>query len=736
MEFNINGNLNLDTSQAENKLQSLVGDMSDIPSILGDGKNNSQNSQLQNSNVKQVENSNKLGESFSGLNDQLKDVIEAFQNLAQTVQNNNYVNATSVQDRERKDASSPQKQNVKGVNGILGAEQRVTNTINQLSSGDIAGASISTLNNVSKDTMNLGDTINGLGAGGLSNILKGVGGAGLILGGAAAGANALSKNYERELPAIDELLSTFGGNISQGNNSDKGISLWNRIIEKNKGTGINNETFLELTNSLGNYGINNIDRASDLALSSAKWASFTNGDARTFSNFAGMIERYGGDGNKAIDNAFQFSQASGLSRTQFSEFLDGLQKVVENGISNGFIKSTDEVADSLGMLARLSDNNPMWQGQQGVNRYMQMMNTASNNTSLDNVSSVLMAKAANDVINNTKGGLGALITDNNGKPMLDGYLHDANGNATNSILNSLAYMEKGNMDPTFMKAYKNQLNNAYGNDIDSQVAAIKQSYGLNWEGSIQLYNMMNKLGTAGYDDEMFKKEASKLQANPEYQSDNKRMNDVLSSLNETLVNFGKDIAFDLKIDALETIDTNVFKIWQHLTGGNKEELPLNQEFVTGVSSNNTGVFAIDDNNLTEEDAKRLGATINPNRTIITNEGFNSYLLDMELESEKERKGYEGKGRNKKLVIDEGEEEFARLYYGDDTTKGLKDSEYERDVLKLATNYITSINGGVNGSATFDMEKLLPLIQKLSEEINANTEATNKNTNETITVTME
>lgn len=38
MEFNITGNVNLDTTQAENKLQSLVGDMSDIPSILGDGK--------------------------------------------------------------------------------------------------------------------------------------------------------------------------------------------------------------------------------------------------------------------------------------------------------------------------------------------------------------------------------------------------------------------------------------------------------------------------------------------------------------------------------------------------------------------------------------------------------------------------------------------------------------------------------------------------------------------------
>lgn len=737
MEFNITGNVNLDTTQAENKLQSLVGDMSDIPSILGDGKNQPQNNLIQNANIKQVENSNKVGDSLNNLNDQLKDVIESFQSLSQTVQNNNLVNTTSIQDKERKDASSPQKNAVKGVNGVVGAEQRITSTINQLSNGDIAGAAISTVNNTGKDMMNLGDTVNGMGAGGLSKVLTGLGVGGLVIGGAAAGLNALSKNYERELPTIDELLSTFGGDIQSGNNSRKGMNLWNQVVEKNRGTGIDNETFLQLTNSLGNYGINNIDRASDLAASSAKWASYTNGDARTFSNFAGMIERYGGDGNKALNSAFQYSQASGLSRTQFSEFLDGLQKVVENGISNGFIKSTDEVADSLGMLARLSDNNPMWQGQQGVNRYMQMMNTASNNTSLDSASSVLMAKAANDVIKNTKGGLGALITDNNGKPMLDGFLHDANGNATNSVLNSLAYMEKGNMDPTFMRAYKQQLQNAYGNDVDSQVAALKQSYGLNWEGSIQLYNMMQKLGTDGYDDALFKKEAEKLQANPEYQSDNKRLNDTLSDLNETMVNFGKEVAFDLKIDAIDTIDKNVADILKVLTG-DKEEKILDEQFENGVTADNTGIFSVPNNTYTAEDAALYGISVNPNPVHVSENGFNRYLLDMELEGEKTRKQYvkHGKHKGELEYEDVGEDLFAQYWFGDNTHKGLRGSEYETQVLKLADNFMTSRNGGANGSGTFDMNQLLPLIRDLYNALNDNTNATNKNTNEAVTVTIE
>lgn len=50
--------------------------------------------------------------------------------------------------------------------------------------------------------------------------------------------------------------------------------------------------------------------------------------------------------------------------------------------------------------------------------------------------------------------------------------------------------------------------------------------------------------------------------------------------------------------------------------------------------------------------------------------------------------------------------------------------------------MTSTAGGANNSGTFDTDQLLPILRNIFNALNENTNATNKNTNEAITLTIE
>ena len=92
----------------------------------------------------------------------------------------------------------------------------------------------------------------------------------------------------------------------------------------------------------------------------------TGADGGTLASIANMSARFGaGD---ALATGWAGLQASGMSTGQFGEYLRAVQRVMEEGISRGFVRSGEDVARNLTMLARLTGNSPLWQGEQGARR--------------------------------------------------------------------------------------------------------------------------------------------------------------------------------------------------------------------------------------------------------------------------------------------------------------------------------------------------------------------------------
>lgn len=585
----------------------LIGS-SDTPSMLGtntdasNGKNNS----LENAQIRTTENANRLADSFSSLTDvakKMKQFYEAQQNippLLPKINSNDFLNDDNTETKLKN--RNPSLRRVPGVNGVVSASDNFANVVVSASNGNLTGVLNNGLSGLNNGMQNVQNFAGSMGAG--TGVLAGLGigmGAVKVAGAALKGANALAEKYEEALPEIDKMLVNYGGDQALKNNAKQnanlGLKIRSNILDKNVGTGLSAESFLQLTNSMAGYGINSDEKASKLAQVSAQYASFTNSDPNRIANFAGMVERYGGNGETALNQVFGYSQKSGLNKAQFSEFLDGISRVMEDGISKGFIKSWNDIGKELGALSKLSDSNPMWQGTQGANRYMQMMNSAASKTDLNSTTSILMARAAQDVTN--KRGIENVLTDSNGKVNAMNFLHDDKGRAINSSLNTLAYVERGNMDMEFMKNFRDRLSNLYGGDVDSQVGALKEAYGLNWSGSIQLYNMMQKIGKDGYTAADFEAEAKKLQNDPNLQSDNKNMMAALSKINDSVVGLGK-LPSELKIEGLGKVEDITQNIYDFIS---------KKEFKADVKEISKGLFDSDEGKQEKEFRKKLEADL-------------------------------------------------------------------------------------------------------------------------------
>lgn len=554
MEFDITGNLKLNTQQATQQMDNFMGGLNSMPPMIGD---NQTPSIMQTAQQKTTESANQLNESFGDLQDQMKNVLESFKALC--IQMDKTASTAGVDwTKPRKDgnANLPTVSNgnavTNQVKGVVGVVDNASNMVTTVANGNIGGAVISGVNTTGSAILQGASKAGLAGMGGLAAGL-GIAGGVLLAGGAALkGGNALSEKYEDALPGLEKLLTNYGFNVSGNSrqvNAAQALSLRKKTLEASLGTGMEYENFIGLTNSLGQYGINNIDVATGIARQSALLGAYTNTDASKIASFGGLMQRYGADGSVAIQNAYGAARASGLERNQFGEFLDGLQRVVENGISKGFIQSSDEVSTNLGMLAKLSDNNALWQGQDGANRYMTMMNTASSKTDLASTTSILMARAATD-----------LGEDAIKKVLTKGGEESGNYLEGSSMLNTLAYMEQGGMSADFMKSFRDRLKNTFNGDVDSQVGAIKEAYGLNYAGSIQLYNMMQKIGTDGYSDTEFEEEANALKDSGKYDSDNKKLTDILTSINSQVVEIGKK-TFDIKVGTLQGVEGILNKIY-------------------------------------------------------------------------------------------------------------------------------------------------------------------------------
>lgn len=339
---------------------------------------------------------------------------------------------------------------------------------------------------------------------GLGKLLGKVGIAGALTSLVLGGVNAFSKRYESALPGIDKLSGSFDTVTDKKGRIISGDDLRESVLSYNKRTGMDANSFVDLTQTMGRYGINDIERGALIAQHAARWARSTNGDVNTMTEIAGITERYGGDGANVFKTLYGASQAQGLSKGQFNEFVSGVQSVLEDGLSKGFIKNAGDIAKQMTNVSLQSGNSEYWKGEEGARHYLSVSNAMASNTSLQSSSNMLLYRAMQKA------------------------------NPEMGWTDIMQKIEAGDWgDEDFMKNYKNVLTNAYGNDKDSIMAAIKENFGTSWKGSSEIYKSIfegKEINT--------EKTISESYKDPEVLTDFTKMQEALSSIDNKLTKFG------------------------------------------------------------------------------------------------------------------------------------------------------------------------------------------------------
>lgn len=282
-------------------------------------------------------------------------------------------------------------------------------------------------------------------------------------------------------------------------NREDANSFYRRAYEASKGTGLDTDEMLAQMQNAAIYGLG--EKASlNLVANSAKWVQETGADMNALMKLQGTASRYG-LGDNVIQNAFGGLIASGMGRGQFNEFLQGLQSVIEDGISNGYITSTEDVTRNLTMYARLSDNNPLWQGQNGARMFTQMNNNLAQATSLSDTNSALVFSALH------KGG---------------------------SYVDTMEAIEKGlNDKDAFGKIFSTFMQSEGGN-YEGVIERLRATYGLNYTQAKQVFAMGNKLGSAGYTQADFERDIKANGITPNAETEQTIWKDVENDLKNSM----------------------------------------------------------------------------------------------------------------------------------------------------------------------------------------------------------
>lgn len=442
----------------------------------------------------------------------------------------------------------------------------ISSLVKSFAQGDYVSPVIQGAMSTSQKVKNLGEKIESKNdASDLGDFLTSAGALGLIVGGVAIAGNAMSDRYEKDLPQTTRTLASFGNTLTSDADRNQKLAdtLRSTLVDYNRNTGLENNEFLDYASSLSRFGIGAGQeiKAGEITQKAANLALLTNGDIGQNLDFMGLIERFGGNGIDTINQAYNSARIQGLDKNQFPEFLSNLQRVIEDGISKGYIKSTKEVATDLAIFSELGKGNAFFEGEYGARTYAQMSNGLANSTNLNSTSSFLVYRAAQDTIN-AIGVEDALNTNDKG-----GVLNSIKDTGA-SWLNTMAYIESGPMNSDFLKNLSNQVNSTYGNDTASKVLTYKEAFGLNYQGAIRMYNLMDELSKTenASQIEKIKTQMDEVTSTPEFKSAETVLADSLSKIDKSIHDVSKG-AFEIKSDALNLISNSVEKIREWLDPG-------------------------------------------------------------------------------------------------------------------------------------------------------------------------
>ena len=449
-----------------------------------------------------------------------------------------------------------------------------------MANGDYLGADVGVLEGASNIAQGIGGSLFGagmtvgatpvgwglMGVGGLLSILGTIGN---IISGDKKADIAEGAAYEKSLVHTGALNRRYAQGGTWEDNANRTSELLEKGAKYAEGTGMSAYGIVDIATQMSQYGAGSSDLALKQASDVAARVNATGVDAATVQNFLGTAYRYGDRGD-VLGYASQARQAAGMTKAQDKEFLTALQSVIEEGIAGGYVKSVEDVSKTMTMFARLSDNNPLWQGAQGASRLRQMDSAISGATGLQSTSDMIVATAASGILD------GKNIAQRNK------LIH---GGATGTYVDTMLLMEQGNNPEMFTEIAKSVQDLEGKGNIAGQIERFKDIFKLNYHGSRDVYNMFQEFQDGKMTATTFQKKIESMKKDAAYQSDDTKRQNAITNIEASVALMAKskfweatdylskmsvDKEYDLMKAEMGTADFSFYDRLVTGKGGNEE----------------------------------------------------------------------------------------------------------------------------------------------------------------------
>ena len=438
--------------------------------------------------------------------------------------------------------------------GIIQSMDAALSAAKQRASGDYAGATVTGVRTRGELTgQGVGVGVGtGLGVGltaltgqaWLIPLLAGLGGEiGKFIGG--IGAKELETNlayaaqYKNALSSIDALNQNYGGDINRNTgdeNNRQGLEMYGRATAATEGTGLTTQAFIEAMKQMGGYGVKNESQALDMTHIQALWSRYTGTDLSAIQKFAGQAYRFSGD-TGAVSTAYGGLMAQGMAKGQTTEFLNAMGRIMEESISKGFVRSSEEIAGNMQMLYKLSGESRLWQGEQGAQRLSQMNNAVSNATNLQSVEDVVTFGVARELL-----GVDDPSTPANERKARFMKYGGVGKHYTGTYADEMQLLERG-VSADLLKGQFESVSKLEGNNVAGIIERFKSMYGLNYTGAAQVYKMMENAkdanGNFTFDAKKYEDQIKEMLTKPEFASDSALLQTAINKMTDNLVNIGQ-----------------------------------------------------------------------------------------------------------------------------------------------------------------------------------------------------
>ena len=420
-----------------------------------------------------------------------------------------------------------------------------------MANGDYLGADVGVLEGRSNIAQNLGGSVFGAGmtlgatpagvplmlTGGVLSILGTIGN---ILAGDKRADIAEGSAYERSLTHTGALNRRYAQGGAWEDNASRTSELLEKAAKYAEGTNMSAYDIVDIATQMSQYGAGTGELALKQASEVAARANATGVDAATVQNLLGTAYRYG-DRSDVLGYASQARQAAGMTKAQDKEFLMALQGVIEEGIAGGYVKSVEDVSKTMTMFARLSNNNPLWQGAQGASRLRQMDSAISGATGLQSTSDMIVVTAAQAILDNPN------LSEEEKNKFFETY--DKNGKRTGSrrtgtYIDTMLLTEQGNNPAMFEQIAKSVQDLEGKGNIAGQVERFKDIFKLNYHGAVDVYNMFQELQAGKMTEADFQKQIESMQKDEAYQSDDTKRQNAITNIETSVALMAKSKFWD------------------------------------------------------------------------------------------------------------------------------------------------------------------------------------------------